>query len=355
MSADGPGGVSGELSDSTGRHSGRVPTGPFADVTAVMLTYMRPSLAGDVARYLLDVEGLPPDRVVVVVNGVGGLDDPALESVVRMVRLPTNTGPAGGFRAGLLEAFSDPTTRWAYLVEDDITLLDLPRPRLADLMVRIHDRGPADRPVGAVVAFGRRFIGRGTHTVNCEPVPGSPSELSPVDVGSWGATVVSRAVVEAGVLPEPEWFFGLEDFDFYCRVREAGFAVLMDDVTALRVARQQTAEGREAAYRHRRPNDDSESWRAYYDARNAFALARRHGSPTWYLWHLVYSARKFQVARSGAERSAIVHGMWDGALGRMGENRRYRRVVGELVSPTEPASPESAPESTSDGPGSTAR
>jgi len=26
-------------------------------------------------------------------------------------------------------------------------------------------------------------------------------------------------VFDAGVLPDPEWFFGLEDFDFFCRVR----------------------------------------------------------------------------------------------------------------------------------------
>ena len=56
----------------------------------------------------LDVEGFAPDRVVVVVNGEGGLDDPELERAVRMVRLPSNIGPAGGFRRGMLEAFADP-------------------------------------------------------------------------------------------------------------------------------------------------------------------------------------------------------------------------------------------------------
>ena len=59
-------------------------------------------------RSLLDVEGFSPDRIVVVVNGEGGLDDPELEKAVRMVRLPSNIGPAGGFRHGLLEAFADP-------------------------------------------------------------------------------------------------------------------------------------------------------------------------------------------------------------------------------------------------------
>ena len=45
------------------------------DVTAVVLTHRRPGLAGDVVRSLVRLEGLPPSRVVLVVNGEGGLDD----------------------------------------------------------------------------------------------------------------------------------------------------------------------------------------------------------------------------------------------------------------------------------------
>jgi hypothetical protein len=65
-------------------------------VTAVVVTHMRPRLATATVRSLIDVEGFAPERVVVVVNGEGGLEDPALEQAVRMVHLPTNTGPAGG-------------------------------------------------------------------------------------------------------------------------------------------------------------------------------------------------------------------------------------------------------------------
>jgi rhamnopyranosyl-N-acetylglucosaminyl-diphospho-decaprenol beta-1,3/1,4-galactofuranosyltransferase len=306
---------------------------PPDGVTAVVLTHLRPRLAGDVVRGLVEHEGLDPGHIVVVVNGPGGLDDPQLEDAVRMVRLPRNTGPAGGFRAGLVEAFTDPATRWAYLCEDDVGLFDLPSPRLADLLERVASPAPqavaTTAPVGAVVAYGRVFIGRGAHTVNV--VPEGPGDgLAPVDVACWGATLVSRAVVDAGVLPDPAWFFGLEDFDFFCRVREAGFGVLLDEVAARRVAEQQTNAGRDAAIRDRRPTDTAEAWRAYYHARNSFALARRHGRPSWMAWHFAYSARHLQKAHSGAERAAILHGLWDGVRGRMGENPRYRREVGEL-------------------------
>lgn len=298
---------------------------------AVVLTHLRPRLAGDVTRALLDSEGLAPGQVIVVVNGEGGLDDPALEAQVRMLRLPRNTGPAGGFRAGLVEAFKDPAIQWAYLCEDDIGLFALPVPRVAHVLARLGDLPPDDPQVGAVVAYGRRFVGRGAHTENVVPDPDSDAGFSPVDVACWGATLVSRAVVGAGVLPDPEWFFGLEDFDFFCRVRQAGFGVLVDAVAAQAAARSQTDEGRDELLQHHRPNDGDEAWRAYYHSRNSVALARRHGRPTWHAWHLAYTLRQLQKAHSGDHRSAILHGVWDGAMGRTGQNHCYVRRVGEYV------------------------
>jgi hypothetical protein len=283
-----------------------------------------------VVRSLIEREGLPPDRVVVVVNGSGGLDDARLESSVRLVRLPRNLGPAGGFGAGMEAAFADPSVHWAYLCEDDVGLFSLPSPRLADVMGRVECRGRLPgRPVGAVVAYGRCFVGRGSHTENLAPPVGSPYELVPVDVASWGATLLARPVFEAGIVPDPDWFFGLEDFDFFCRVRRGGFDVLVDAVSARAVAEQQTSAGRVAALGQDRPTDEREMWRSYYHARNSFHLARRYGRPSWHLWHMAYSARHLQKATGNDERKAILRGLWDGVRGRFGENPEYGRTVGE--------------------------
>jgi hypothetical protein len=308
------------------------PTPSITGTKAVILTHMRPSLAQDLTRSLIETEGLAPKDIVVVVNGVGGLGDDDLEASVRMVRLPQNLGPAGGFLIGMQEAFSDPDVRWAYLCEDDIGLLPLPSPRLADLLARIesYEAEHGAEKVGAVVAFGRSFIGRGSHTVNTVPADNSPHGLAPADVGSWGATVLSRAVYDAGILPDTSWYFGLEDFDWYCRVSEAGFEVLVDVEAARKVAPQQSTVGRQNALRDRRPTDVDESWRAYYHARNSFAMARRHGNVGWHFWHLAYSVRKVQSAQSNAERKAIAHGFYDGIRGRKGEHPHYGRRVGEL-------------------------
>jgi hypothetical protein len=313
------------------------------DVAAVVVTHRRRRLAGDVVRSLLDVEKLDASRVVVVVSGEGGLDDPQLEERVRMHRLVTNVGPGGGFRQGLLDVFADPSVEWAYLCEDDIGLFDLPTPRLADVLSRLRRSDDEHRPVGAVVSYGRRFAPHGGHTVNLVPGPETGDALIEVDVACWGATLVSRAVVDAGILPDPAWFFGYEDFDFFARVRAGGFSVVVDAPAARAVADQQTGTGRAEALSPHRPVDADEAWRAYYVARNFFSFARRHGTWRWSLWHLVYSVRRLQLAGSWAERRAYLHGLWDGFLGRLGSNPRYQGRGGERSAGDEPVEGGSAP------------
>ena len=312
---------------------GRAPDPRLDGVSAVVLTHLRPRLASATVRALIDVEGFEPGRVVVVVNGPGGLDDPVLEDQVRMVRLPDNLGPAGGFRRGMLEAFADASVRFAYVCEDDMVLLHLPAPRVAELVERLARNDHGLEPVGAVVAFGRRFVARSGHARVTVPRRGLPGELAPVDVSTWGATLVSRAVVDAGIVPDESLFFGFEDFDFYCRVRAAGLSVLVDVLSARHVAHLQTLSARDAALRHHRPVDAEEPWRAYYFARNFFALARRHGRRSWIAWHVLYSVRRLQLASSSAERRAVVRGLLDGARGRLGVNPRYVRRVGERAGP----------------------
>ncbi|HLX87139.1 MAG TPA: glycosyltransferase [Acidimicrobiales bacterium] len=314
----------------TDPHSG-VPSG----IAAAILTHMRPRLAVAAVRSLID-EGIAPDRITVVVNPPGGLEDPALEHAVHMVRLEENLGPAGGFARAITEAFADPTVSWAYVCEDDLTLLHLPQGRLRGLLERVAEAEAVMGPIGAVVPFGRRFVPRSGHAAVTVPRRGLPGELAPVDVSTWGATLLSRAVVDAGVLPDPELFFGFEDFDFFSRVRQAGFAVAVDVPSARKVAHHQTSAARDVALAAERPVDDEEPWRAYYFARNFFELARRHGRRSWMAWHLLYSLRRLQLAGSSKERQAIVRGLLDGARGRLGVNPRYVRQVGERATPVVP-------------------
>ena len=307
-----------------------VPPAVSPPVAAVVVTHRRPRLATEVVRNLVEVERLPPERIVLVVNGEGGLEDPGLQAAVRVVALAENLGPAGGFREGMAVACSLPEVEWLYLCEDDVLLFDLPSPRVESL-VRAGERLDANGagPVGAIVAYGRDLHHRTGHTTIHE-VDGAVG-FDEVDVASWGASLVSRSVLDAGVLPDDGYFFGYEDFDFWFQVKEAGFRILLDRASAFRVASQMSLRGRDQALEGERPADSDEPWRAFYVSRNYFRLARRHGSPTWVVAHLAYSARRLQLASSQAERSAIVHGLMAGLRGATGKDARYVRTLGEIA------------------------
>jgi GT2 family glycosyltransferase len=303
----------------------------LADVVAVVLTHRRPRLAGELVRSLLAVEGLAPTQVVVVVDGDGGLDDSGLAESVRLERVRSGTGPAAGFREGLHHAFADPSVQFAYLCEDDVGLMGLPWPRIREVRGAMQDLERAGVLTGAVVAYGRCFTGRAGVTAPFAPVV-SGERLQPVDVAAWGATMVSRRVFEAGVLPDDFWFFAYEDFDFFLRIRAAGLAVMVDRDSGLAtLPATSTDRGRDEALAGHRPTDAEEWWRAYYVARNQFEMARRHGSSRWLVWHLLYSLRRLQRARSAPERRAVITGLLDGLRGRSGRNPKFVRLSGEIT------------------------
>lgn len=295
--------------------------------TAVVLTYRRPRLATEVVRGLIETERLPEDRILLVINGPVGLDDRELESRIGVLRLPENRGPAGGFARGLEHVRDHSEASWIYVCEDDAGRANLPSPRLSGLIERVErfEREAPGLPVGAVVATGWD-IDRRTGLTSRHPVGSPTTTFEEVAFGPWWATLLSRRVLEAGVLPDETLFWWAEDLDFFLRVRSAGFRVLVDV----------------AADRHRltavpddssiiRPGRDDEPWRSYYVARNPFHLRRRHGGATWTMWHLLKSARRYHLAPTRAHRAAILRGLGDGLRGRMGRNPAFIRDVGERV------------------------
>lgn len=300
------------------------------DCVAVVLTHRRPRLAQQVVESLLEGEGFAEPDVILVVNGEGGLADRGLEARLTVVRLDENLGPAGGFRAGLEAAFERPATRWAYLCEDDVGLFALPSPRVGRLVdeAAAWERSSGGR-LGGVVAYGRDVDRRTGRTIPHDPI--SSAGLEPVEVAAWGASLVSRRVVDADVLPDPAWFFAYEDHDFWLRVRAAGLEVTLDATTARAVNDLVSGAGREAAIADHRPTGATDPWRAFYQARNFVELSRRHGDWRWTLDHVMRTARRIQVARGGTPFArAALNGLASGLLGRLGRDDRYLPGRGEL-------------------------
>ena len=138
----------------------------------------------------------------------------------------------------------------------------------------------------------------------------SGARLQEADFGPWWGALLSRRVVDEGVLPDENMFWWAEDLEFWVRVRAAGFRVLVDRVSH-EAARHKASSG--------------EPWCGYYMARNQFYLRRRHGNIRWTILHVFKTARRFQLAPSRTHRVAILRGFADGLLGRTGRNTEFSR------------------------------
>ena len=243
------------------------PAPPLDGVAAVVLTFMRPRFAGDVT-VVRSLESRASRRaVVVVVNGSAASMIPRWSRRSRWSGWPRNTRSGRGVPSWDGDGIREPSTRWAYLCEDDVGLFTLPTPRVRDVIAQIADRGPSGTDLRRC---GRRlwarFVGRGAHTDNVRAPARRPVGLTPVEWPAGGPPWCRERWSKPGP-PRPQWFFGLEDFDFFCRVREAGFGVLVDE-RAARAGGHPADLGRDETLQSatERPNDTDEAWRAYYHA-----------------------------------------------------------------------------------------
>ncbi len=302
------------------------PSRPLPAV-AFVLTFKRPRLATQVVRELLETEGFTPEQVTLVVNGEGGLEDPRLEAAIDVLRLPENLGSAGGFNRALLHVASRSDAPWIYVCEDDNVAHEMPAPRVGELVERVvaFERDRPGLPVGAVVIKGMD-TDPGTGASSPHRPGSSEHGLEEVTWGTFHGVLLSRRVIESGVVPDESLFFGATDFDFFFRMRARGFRVLTDCAIPVDPLWLALRAGKESLGLPRRRD---EPWCSYYLARNPLVLARRYGNVRWAAHHLRRMAGRF-VRSSRAHRAAIARGLIDGLLMRSGKNPAFVREVGEL-------------------------
>lgn len=295
---------------------------------ALLLTHDRPRLATRSVQMLRTDEMLGPEEILVGING-----DPrpysALESECTLIPLGANYGPAGGFARLFRIALEEASSDFFYVCEDDICLLPLPASRLPLLTATLdsfRDTGP---PIGGIAAYARTLDWKTGATRPHEPT--SDARFAFADTAAWGATLLDRRLLESGVMPDERFFFGYEDFDFWLTANKRGFKLLVDQSAERAVTKQVTQAGRTAVFVGERPDDSSDAWRRFYEARNFCLMAVKHGYRQWLRYHLAKSVRRFQLSGNRKTRRAIVLGLLDGLRGRSGIDARYLRKTGEFT------------------------
>ena len=299
-----------------------------SSVSAVVLTHRRPRLASMVVRSLIEREGLlsrPSRGRGQRVRGSRrpniGVQHPSRSDCRATSGRPVDSVP--GWR------LLSPTPPCTGPISARTTSGSSPCPARGwptSWVGREWRSQSPGRPVGAVVAYGRRFVGRGAHTVNLVPAAGIPEyELVPVDVASWGATLLARRGLRCRHRPRP----GLV-------LRTRGLRLLLPGPAGgiRRVGRRRVGSGRG------RSTDVGWASRGHRTATTDRRHARRGGRTitlgTPSCWRGDTDAPRGTCGtwptrpgicrrpRGRSERKAILHGLWDGVQGSLrGEPRLW--------------------------------
>jgi rhamnopyranosyl-N-acetylglucosaminyl-diphospho-decaprenol beta-1,3/1,4-galactofuranosyltransferase len=269
-------------------------------VVAVVLTFDAPD-ALDQCLLAIRAQNTPVSSIIVIDNASARpVDVPAGSgTATKVLRMPDNLGPAGGYAAGLQE-FLESDGSWAWMMDDDC----VPAPDA--LNAELAEAASEEVVLATMID---RETGEVTNTQG------------------WCGVLVPRSVVAAVGVPNAELFWWTEDTEYLqWRIPRAGFEVVRSSAARITVSR-----GRETAAKP--------AWKYYYEARNQvfyrlttqrvlvrplaphLKLRVRAWRATWAVLKLATRA----VVREREQRSTKFVMVWRGALD--GLRRRLGRTV----------------------------
>src|SRR5919106_3123971 len=200
---------------------------PPTTVAAAIITYNRAAVLRQSLSALL-YQTRPLDEIVVIDNassdGTRELVSREFPSV-RLVRMPENTGAAGGFAAGLREGVAR-THDWVWVFNDD----DVPEPDALERMLTAAEHLPARTGVigcarraadGAIHPLGAQWRHRHVPVERADPT----SPPLPIDVVTLSGTLVSADAVRQVGVPREDYFMMIEELEYCLRVRRAGWVI----------------------------------------------------------------------------------------------------------------------------------
>jgi GT2 family glycosyltransferase len=274
---------------------------PRADnnkVAAVVPTFNRKLLLVQCLRALRS-QARPPDHVYVIDNAsTDGTQELLAECGfgsdpwVTLVRLPANTGGAGGFYEGTRRAH-EAGYAWLWLMDDDS------EPTPACLEQLLSAAAASDAGIVCPRIIGDDDVPQTYHHKTITrfgfehptDVNGRGDAVE-VDSNAFVGPLVSARVFDAVGYPEPGLFIWGDDTEFMWRASKRFKIVVSSGATILHKEKRAAAGAKLAA------------WRQYYFIRNCIWMRRRHGTPAQHFFP-VYIAARMILGRTGGPRHRI--------------------------------------------------
>lgn len=224
---------------------------------------------------------------------------------VDYLHLADNTGPAGGFAAGLAHHEAGASDYFWFLDDDS-----RPHPRALERVLEVAERLPNCGAVGLDGGDLRWGVPRHRDQAGSGGDPLLGEGVRRCDFVLWDGAVMAGRVVERIGHPRAELFIMMEDIEYTHRIAAGGWDVVVLEEPLIR--RGHLGSGGDGS----RPPP----WRGYYQTRNHLLLAREHRSlpemASWALRLVRFSAGAVLFLDRKGERVALrLLGAWHGLRG----------------------------------------
>jgi rhamnopyranosyl-N-acetylglucosaminyl-diphospho-decaprenol beta-1,3/1,4-galactofuranosyltransferase len=277
-------------------------------VTAVIVTYNNLLMLSELLRDLQS-QTRKADEIIVVDNASSDGTDHLIKRdfpSFRYIRLPENTGSAGGYHEGIKTALENSDLIWT--LDDDVRLSP---DSLEELLKGIEKLDPK-LPVGSVRSVGKR----------CDEAPPSRLEFFP-----WRGTLLKTELIRKIGLPLKELFIYGEDLEFAMRFNAHGFYCYWIPSS---VCTEVRLEGKDDfCLFGRTVRVYSLPFQLYYAFRNNLYVFLHYRNYHRALRTVLYGIKStafiafLDKDRGMARILAIWTGLLDGLAGRLGKNRAY--------------------------------
>lgn len=252
-------------------------------VAAVVVTHNRSKLLCECVASLVR-QSRPLDGLYIIDNASTDGTYEALRSrgylsipTVNYIRLPMNTGGAGGFNEGMKRAFND-GYQWIWVMDDDA---EAP-PELCEQLLRTaFDRQAAvicpliARPDATIENYHHKLLKFGVFTFReISAIPGIRTlddqchSIVSLDANAFVGPLISRDVIAVVGLPNSALFIHGDDTDYTYRANTHGFSVLLTTDVVIYHKDKQAAENEVLT------SDDY--WKKYHFVKNRIYFLRRY-------------------------------------------------------------------------------
>ncbi len=214
------------------------------------------------------------------------------------LRLPHNTGGAGGFYQGMKRAY-ELGYEWIWIMDDDVVVdrraLEKLKKSIKDKPLILASRVVSDNQNLNPVHRGH-FDRRNFFPGLQKPLPSDFKGY--IDFSSFVGLMVNRKVIEKIGYPNPDFFIYNDDVEYSLRISEIGKILLVPDslIVDRNAKRKENFQEKGLLLWKVKRVPLSNYWRTYYSLRNSIYIGKKYsrGKLLFYIrfmWHLIKSIR----------------------------------------------------------------